>query len=87
MGQHGEQRLHYRQTIGRHIAQHRFMERFTGRVAHGVTEALEGEADSLPRNDISPVEQIHSSGQKLHGEKNYDLSYQKEQANSIIDSF
>jgi len=58
LGQDREQRLNHRQTIGGHIGQHRFMERFTGRVAHGMAKALEGETDGVDEVDTGAHQSI-----------------------------
>jgi hypothetical protein len=51
LGEHGEQWLHDRQTIGGHVSQNRFVKRFTRRIAQGMAEALEGEADGVDEID------------------------------------
>jgi len=56
--QHGEQRLHHRETIGGHVSQYRFVKRLARRVAHGITEALEGEAHGIDEVDTGADEGI-----------------------------
>jgi len=58
VGEHGEQGLNHWQTIGGHIGQHRLVERFTGGVAHGMAEALEGEADGVDEVDARAHQSI-----------------------------
>ena len=58
LGEHGEQRLHHRQTIGGHVGQHGFVKRLAGGIAHGMAEALEGEADGVDEVDAGADEGI-----------------------------
>ncbi len=58
LGEDGEQGLDDGQTIGGHVGQHRFVKRLAGGVAHGMAEALEGEAHGVDEVDAGADEGI-----------------------------